>query len=297
VHQFQGFDMRRSSREDHGQSGLLQQYVRTAGSGISRSRAQRTLGAARIEAELANRAKTDFLANMSHELRTPLNAIIGFADMIIHTPVSASDPERTVEYGNHIATAGRHLLSMLSDILDMAQIDGGNYGVDIAPCDARRALELSVACVKERMNAKHQLVSVLIDNDLPPLMADYRRLQQALVNLLSNACQYTQEGGCITVRCTRRPDGGVVIIISDNGRGMSEDKLRRGLAPFAHLQNAYAASDEPMSLGLAISKRLVELQRGSFAIYSQPGEGTQVEIHFSAAALAERKGSREGDAA
>jgi len=185
---------------------------------------------------------------------------------------------------------------MLSDILDMSQMDSGNYGVDIAPCDPRRVLELSLACVKERMNAKHQLMSVLIDDDLPQVMADYRRLQQALVNLLSNACQYTQEGGCITLRCSRRADGGLAMIVSDNGRGMSEDKLRRGLAPFAHLQNAYAASEEPMSLGLAIAKRLVELQHGSFTIFSTPGEGTQAEIHFPATTLADGS-QREGDAA
>ena len=289
--------MRRSSREDQGQSGLLQHYVRTAGAGISRRRAQRTLGAARIEAELANRAKTEFLANMSHELRTPLNAIIGFADMITHTPANAGDPAKTMEYGTYIASAGRHLLSMLSDILDMAQIDGGSYKVDIGQGDIVRALELSVACVKERMSAKHQLMSVLIDPDLPMVNFDGLRLQQAVVNVLANACQHTQEGGCITLRGMRKDDGSILIVITDNGRGMSEEELRRAIAPFAHLQNAYAANAEPLSLGLAIAKRLVELQRGTFTIMSAPGEGTQVEIHFSAAALAEETGSPEGDAA
>jgi signal transduction histidine kinase len=289
--------MRRSSSEDNGHSRLLQHYVHTAGSGISRRRAQRTLGAARIEAELANRAKTDFLANMSHELRTPLNAIIGFADVIAQGSAGASDPAKTSEYGGYIATAGRHLLSVLSDILDIAQIDAGNCTVEIDACNLRDVLERSVTCVKDRVMAKHQLLSMLVDDDVPQVMADARRLQQALINLLSNANQHTQEGGVITLRCARAPSGGVSIIVTDNGRGISEDNLRRALAPFAHMQAAYAAGGEPVALGLAISKRLVELQGGSFAIVSTEGEGTQAEIQFCAAALADDSGRRGGDAA
>jgi two-component system cell cycle sensor histidine kinase PleC len=285
--------MRRLSDEEQGPTRLLQHYVRTAGSGMSRRRAARTLGAARIEAELANRAKTEFLANMSHELRTPLNAIIGFADMIVHVPAGAADPARTTEYGAYIATAGRHLLSIVSDILDMAQIDGGSYQIEMAPCDIAAVLESSATCVKERVNAKNQLMSVLIERDLPELVLDGRRLQQALVNLLSNANHYTQEAGCITLQCSRNTDGGVTIVVSDNGRGMSEDELKRALAPFAHVQSAYAANSEPLALGLAVAKRLVELQGGSFKIVSTPGEGTQAEIYFAAATA--KSGSREGD--
>ncbi|MBI1213667.1 MAG: hypothetical protein GC190_19585 [Alphaproteobacteria bacterium] len=287
--------MRRSSREDNGQSRLLQHYVRTAGTSLSRRRAQRTLGAARIEAELANRAKTEFLANMSHELRTPLNAIIGFADVLAHAPGGNGDAQKTTEYGAYIATAGRHLLTMLSDILDMAQIDGGRCEVETAPCNLKDVLDRSLSCVKDRIGAKHQLMSVLVDNALPQIVADQRRLQQAVVNLLANASQYTQEGGCITLQCQRGPTGGVAIVISDNGRGMSEDQLRQALAPFAHVQSAYVSVGEPMALGLAIAKRLVELQGGSFAILSTPGEGTQAELHFSAATLVERD-AREGGA-
>jgi len=283
--------MRRSSREEHGQSRLLQHYVRTAGSGLSRRRAQKTLGAARIEAELANRAKTDFLANMSHELRTPLNAIIGFADVLAHSPSGGG--QKASEYGAYIATAGRHLLTILSDILDMAQIDGGRVDVAVASCDLAEVLQRSVSCVKERMGAKHQLMSLLVDDGLPRVTADPRRLQQAVINLLANASQHTQEGGCITLRCLRTPSDGVAIVITDNGHGMGEDQLRRALAPFAHLQSAYAAQGEPIALGLAIAKRLVELQGGSFVILSTPGEGTQAEIHFGAAALVENDG-REG---
>jgi two-component system cell cycle sensor histidine kinase PleC len=289
--------MRRSSREENGQSRLLQHYVRTAGSGIARRRAQRTLGAARIEAELANRAKSDFLANMSHELRTPLNAIIGFADVLAHGATGRNDPAKTSEYGAYIATAGRHLLGILSDILDIAHIDNDSCDIQLAACDVALVLERSVACVKERMAAKGQLMSALVDDDLPLVMADGRRLQQALINLLSNASQFTHEGGCITLRCARTRSGGIAIVVTDNGRGMSEDQLRRALAPFVHLQSAYATNGEPMALGLAIAKRLVELQGASFAILSTEGEGTQAEILFSAAALGDGNRGRGGDAA
>jgi signal transduction histidine kinase len=286
--------MRRSSQEEQGQSGLLQHYVRTAGSGISRRRAQRTLGAARIEAELANRAKTDFLANMSHELRTPLNAIIGFAELITQSPGGMRDPARVGEYGTHIASAGRHLLGLLSDILDIAQIDNGRCEVDVAPSDIAEIVEHTVSCIKERTLAKRQTMSTFVDDDLPRLLIDRRRLKQVLINLLANACQLTQDGGCITLRCART-ERGVALIITDNGRGMSEDQLRRALAPFAHLQSAYSAASEPLTLGLAIAKRLVELQGGAFTILSAPGEGTQVEIHFPAAAFADEHGRRGGD--
>lgn len=282
--------MRRSSREEHGQSHLLQHYVRTAGAGVSRRRAQRTLGAARIEAEMANRAKSDFLANLSHELRTPLNAIIGFADVLARG-VAGEETTKSKEYGAYIATAGRHLLTVLSDILDMAQIDGGRFEVELSRCDLRTVLEQSVSCLKERVGAKHQLMSLLIDDDLPSLRADPRRLQQAVVNLLTNASKYTHEGGCITVRCLHAPGGGVATVVTDNGKGMTEDQLRRALAPFTHLQAAYAAAGEPMTLGLAISKRLIELQGGSFSIQSAPGEGTQAEIQFGPASFAETTGA------
>src|SRR6185295_2624408 len=156
--------MRHSSSEDLGQHSLLRHYVRTAGSGISRRRAQRTLGAAKIEAELANRAKTEFLANMSHELRTPLNAIIGFADIIAQAQAGFLDSGKAQEYGSYIAGAGRHLLEVLSDILDIAQIDAGSYKIELDECDIARLLELSAACVKERMTAKHQLMSLVVES-------------------------------------------------------------------------------------------------------------------------------------
>ena len=289
--------MRRSSHEEQGQSGLLQHYVRTAGSGISRRRAQRTLGAARIEAELANRAKTDFLANMSHELRTPLNAIIGFAELITQSPGGMRDPARVNEYGTHIANAGRHLLGLLSDILDIAQIDNGSCEVEVAPCDVTEIVDSAVSCVRERTLSKQQVLSALVDEGLPRLLVDRRRLQQVLINLLSIACQLTQDGGCITLRCTRAESDGLALSVTDNGRGMSEDQLRRALAPFSHLQSAYSTASEPLTLGLAIAKRFVELQGGAFTILSTPGEGTQAEIHFPAAAFADEYGRRGGDAA
>jgi two-component system cell cycle sensor histidine kinase PleC len=287
--------MRRLTGEEHGRTRLLQHYVRTAGSGISRRRAQRTLGAAKIEAELANRAKTEFLANMSHELRTPLNAIIGFADMIVHAPAGSGEPARATEYGTHIASAGRHLLGVVSDILDIAQIDSGSYEIEIVPCDIARALELSAACVKERTTAKHQLLSVVAER-VPQVMADGRRLQQALINLLSSASQYTPEGGCVALRCARNGAGGVTITVSDNGRGMSEQELRLALAPFVHVQSAYARNGDGMALGVAVAKRLVELQGASFEMISVRDEGTRAEIKFSAQSLAVPGDTREGAA-
>ncbi len=287
--------MRHSTGEENGRARLLQQYVRTAGSGISRRRAQRTLGAAKLEAELANRAKTEFLANMSHELRTPLNAIIGFADLIAHTPTDASGLAKATEYGTYIAGAGRHLLGVLSDILDIAQIDSGNYEVEVAPTDIVRVLELSAACVKERMTSKHQLLSVVAESVLPRLMLDSRRLQQAVINLLSNAIKYTPDGGCVALRGTRNAMGGVTISVSDTSRGMSQDELRLALAPFAHVESAYARSGDGMSLGIAVAKRLVELLGASFQMTSAPDQGTHVEIKFSASSIADNGGRRDGE--
>ena len=287
--------MRQSSGEDEGRARLLQHYVRTAGAGLSRRRAQRTLGAAKIEAELANRAKTEFLANMSHDLRTPLNAIIGFADMIVHMPEGAMQPEKFTEYGTYIASAGRQLLGVLSDILDIAQIDTGEYEVEMTPCDVARVIELSAASVRERLTAKHLLLSVVIEGALPLLMLDPRRLQQALINLLSNAGTFTPAGGCVSLRGARNNSGGVTITVSDNGRGMSDEELRLALAPFVHSQSATARKDFGLGLGVAVAKRLVELQGAAFDITSARDEGTRVEIKFSAANLAQA-GVREGEA-
>ncbi len=226
-------------------------------------------------AQQASRAKSHFLANMSHELRTPLNAIIGFSELLLS---GRSKPEKSFEYAANIAEGGRHLLSVLNNVLDMARIESGklNLGDQLIRLadlidDALSALGgPSAHAGKEFRCPENRDVIV---------RGDEARLRQAVVNLLSNALKFTGEGGLIEIHIERNEDG-VNIVIRDNGEGIPPDKLPLVLEPFGQAENTYARTHGGVGLGLPIAKSLIELHGGRFTIESEWGHGTSVYIHL-----------------
>ncbi len=266
---------------------LLRNYAEFAGAATSRRRSELRLNAARIEAELANRAKSEFIANMSHDLRTPLNAIIGFSEVLCLTELVLTNAVKAKEYAGDISQAGRHLLGIINDILDLARLESGEPVVDLEPCDAGEILRLAVVFVGAQAQAKDQTLETLCVPGLPKLLLDPLRTKQIIINLLSNAVKFTPRGGTISIHARREDDGGVSLMVCDNGPGMNAIELERALTRFGRVRNAVTRGQEGTGLGLTIVKLLSEAQGGQFQIASTPGRGTQTSVVFPRSSIIE----------
>jgi signal transduction histidine kinase len=228
-------------------------------------------------AEYANKAKSEFLANMSHELRTPLNAIIGFSEMIegqIVGPISA----RYVDYGRTIGIAGKHLLAIVADILDMSQIEAGSYTLNKEACDLGAIAEicremLSVSAKASGIHLRHERRV-----GMPLVVADARGVTQAITNIVANAIKFTPQGGWVTISEGIAADGSAFVKVKDTGIGIEPGSLERIFDAFWQEAGAATSKREGLGLGLAISKRLVELHGGRIEVASEPGVGTEISI-------------------
>jgi two-component system cell cycle sensor histidine kinase PleC len=259
-------------------SSLLARYSTNLGELMSRRNSERALRAAKTESDLASRTKSEFLANMSHELRTPLNAIIGFADLLRHFSKEGRDIEKGTEYAEHIAVAGRHLLNIISDILDISKIESGTFELNFEEYSIRELIDSSLILVRDRARAKKQTLEFRAASDLPVLLVDAQRLKQVFINLLSNAHKFTGEGGRILVVAQRSTAGGVTVAIADTGIGMTEEQIAIALKPFGQVQSAYSRSHEGTGLGLPIAAALTRQHGGEFHVSSKPGAGTTIVV-------------------
>ncbi len=230
---------------------------------------------AKDAAERASRMKSMFLATMSHELRTPLNAVIGFSELIhaqLHGP--HADP-RYGEYGSLIQKAGRHLLSLINDILDMSKIEAGKFELHCETFDMRDVVYDCMELMRERAG----LGSVELVEEVPPaplmVVADQRAMKQILLNLLSNAIKFTPSSGRVTVRAAFH-DGLLVLTVIDTGIGIPADQLSRLGNPFVQVRSSAGASHEGTGLGLALVRALAEVHDGTLKIQSSFGQGTTV---------------------
>lgn len=241
-------------------------------------RAEAEMERARLQAELANRAKSDFLANMSHELRTPLNAIIGFSEAIGHGLLGPITDPRQLEYIKDIHASGLLLLSIINDVLDMSKIEAGMLQLAHEAVRVRRLVDEAIRIVRDRAQArKLEVAAELPDGDLL-LIGDERALKQVLLNLLSNAIKFSHEGGRIEIGAHEAPDGAVVIEVTDYGIGMSPDETVRALQPFSQASSVTARTYGGTGLGLPIAKGLIEAHRGTLTINSSPDRGTSVRL-------------------
>jgi signal transduction histidine kinase len=243
-----------------------------------RKQAEQALVAARDQADLANRAKSEFLANVSHELRTPLNAVLGFSEILreeMHGPLGAA---RYKEFAQDIHDSGLHLLAIINDILDLSKIETGRLELHEEVISIEDLFDTVQRFVRERAKDAGLKIAVEIPPGLPPIRADQRALKQILLNLLSNAVKFTPAGGQITLQATLEPDGGVAFKVRDTGIGIAAHDLPKALEPFGQVDSSLTRKYQGAGLGLPISRALIELHRGRFTLASEPGVGTTVTI-------------------
>jgi signal transduction histidine kinase/DNA-binding response OmpR family regulator len=230
-----------------------------------------SLKAANLELARASQAKSEFLARMSHDLRTPLNAVIGFADLLL-TRQAGSLNDKQERYLGHVANAGRHLLDLINDILDLTRVEAGRLEIHPEPCQVPLILEETLALFRTQAQTKRITLAVEIGSSLGALMADRIRLQQVVHNLLSNAVKFTPEGGLVTV--TARQIGlELELAVRDTGIGIPPEDHRRIFEAYEQT-GAAEGRQKGTGLGLAITKRLVELHGGSIRVESVPGQGS-----------------------
>jgi signal transduction histidine kinase len=232
------------------------------------------LESARDLAEKTNRAKSDFLANMSHELRTPLNSVIGFSEVLLDQLFGAINAKQH-EYINNILYSGRHLLSLINDILDLSKAEAGMMVLDFNDFSVREALETSVMMLKERaFKGEIALHLELAPSADLSIGGDQRKLKQILFNLLSNAVKFTPAGGTVEVSAVR--DGHYIeITVADTGMGIKADDIPKLFQSFTQLESVYTKKFEGTGLGLALTRQLVELHGGRIWVKSEFGAGSR----------------------
>lgn len=238
--------------------------------------------AARKEAESANSAKSAFIANMSHELRTPLNAIIGFSDILIDPSMREYSKERVVEYATDINTSGRHLLSLVNDILDVAKIESGKMEIAESDFCLKSAIEAAAAMMGPRDNQASGRIETANVHEGLYILADQRMVKQMIANLLSNAIKFTPEGGRIYFSTQLCADGRLELCLTDEGVGMSREVLDHIMQPFVQGEDVYTRQRSGTGLGLHIVKIMMELHGGRCRIDSEPGLGTTAKLVFPA---------------
>jgi PAS domain S-box-containing protein len=245
-----------------------------------RKRAEAHLHEAVQMAEAANRAKTEFLAAMSHELRTPLNAILGFSEIISKQLFGPVGVPRYLEYAADVHASGKHLLSMINDILDISSIEAGGAKLDEEPVDPGAVAETCLRLVAVRAEQGQVKLCNMVPNDLPAIIADGRRLTQILLNLLSNAVKFTLPAGSVNLEAGVTSSGGITFTVRDTGIGMRSEDIAVALAPFGQVDSGYARRFEGTGLGLPLAKSLTELHGGKLFMESTPGQGTAVTVVF-----------------
>lgn len=243
----------------------------------ARKEAEDEVRAAREEAERANRAKTEFLSQMSHELRTPLTAILGFSQLLEMDDLT--DDQRTSV--SHILKAGRHLLDLINEILDISRIETGQMTISAEPVAVAELLEEVVAVLTPLAGSRRVQVGTDIGRDAH-VMADRNRLRQVLTNVLSNAIKYNREGGTVSIACGPGEEGRLRIAIRDTGYGISPEHLDRVFRPFDRL-GAELGTVEGTGIGLALASGLVAAMGGSMRVESQLDAGSTFTIDLALA--------------
>ncbi len=260
------------------------QVTHFVGKGIDvseRRKAEARAEEALREAQRANRLKSEFLANVSHELRTPLHALVGFADLLENPEIGTLNPDQA-DCVAEIEAASGHLLALINDLLDLSKVDSGNISFQLETLQLEPLLESSLSLVRHRADAQGIKLELSIAPGLETVVAGSRQLKQIMLNLLSNAVQFTPENG--SIRLTAKAGTGLYadtleIAVADSGVGISSADLERIFEPFAQASSALEGH-KGFGLGLTLTKRLVELHGGSIGVSSEPGAGSTFTVRL-----------------
>ena len=225
-----------------------------------------------VQLEVANQHKSEFLANMSHELRTPLNAIIGFSEVLGEEMFGDVNPKQA-EYLEDINSSGKHLLALINDILDLSKIEAGKMELELSPIDMEAALADAMTLLRDRATKSSVVLALQCPEPIGTWIADVRKFKQIMVNLLSNAVKFTPSGGQVTVRAERIA-GEVRIAVSDTGIGIRPQDQELVFEAFRQATGDYLQKSEGTGLGLALTRRFVELHGGRLSLQSEPGHGS-----------------------
>jgi PAS domain S-box-containing protein len=262
------------------------QVTHFVGKGVDvtqRRKAEARAEAALKEAQRANRLKSEFLANVSHELRTPLHALVGFADLLEDELTGSLNADQA-DCVREIGAASDHLLALINDLLDLSKLESSNVSFQIESLHLESLLESSLSLVRHRAEAQGITLELSIAPGLEAVMGGSRQLKQVMLNLLSNAVQFTPANG--TIQVTAKPGTGLYadtleIAVHDSGVGIANDELERIFEPFAQASSALE-KHKGFGLGLTLTKRLVELHGGSIGVSSEPGLGSTFTVRLPA---------------
>jgi signal transduction histidine kinase len=254
------------------ESDLVETFADQAAIAIQNVRLFNEIQEKSRQLEVASRHKSEFLANMSHELRTPLNAIIGFTEVMLEKIFGELNAKQD-EYLRDVLSSGRHLLTLINDILDLSKIEAGRMELERSTFSLRTALENGVTMVRERASRHDIAIALDLGQGLDEVAGDERKVKQVIYNLLSNAVKFTPDGGRVNVSAARE-NGAATVTVRDTGIGIAPEDQERIFEEFSQVGRDPERSREGTGLGLTLSKRFVELHGGTLRVESAPGRGS-----------------------
>lgn len=267
-----GFPIRREP------SGPVVRIVGTHFDLTESKKAEMTLKFANQELERAVRLKDEFLAGMSHELRTPLNAILGLSDSMIEQLIGRLN-ERQIRSMETIRQSGRHLLDLITDILDFSKLESNQVKLDIAPVVVSDVCDAGMIFVRETVKSKNLRLTSQVDPEVTIIHADGMKLRQIVMNLLSNAVKFTPDGGSVELQVKgNKSDGTVMFCVCDTGIGIEPENIPRLFQPFVQLDSGMNRQFAGLGLGLVLVDRLVKLHGGRVTVESKPGQGSRFTV-------------------
>ena len=255
---------------------LLNTFATQSALAIQNARLFREIEDKSAQLEVATQHKSEFLANMSHELRTPLNAVIGFSEVLLERMFGDLNPKQD-EYLQDILSSGRHLLSLINDILDLSKIEAGRMELELTTFDLPVALDNALTLVRERATRHGIRLDLAVDDRVGAVVGDERKIKQVILNLLSNAVKFTPEGGRVTVRALPAGDA-VEVAVSDTGIGIAPEDREAIFEEFRQVGSDYARKREGTGLGLTLARKFVELHGGTIRVESEVGRGSTFTV-------------------
>jgi PAS domain S-box-containing protein len=246
-----------------------------------RKQAELDLHEAKVNSDLASRAKSEFLTNMSHELRTPLNAIIGFSEIIKSEALGEIENETYTDYAKDIHASGTRLLSVINEILGISKIDAGDRQINETVINLKSICQTCIDLMASKIEASELLIANVIVDDMPAIIGEELAFKQIVMNLLSNAIKFTPKGGTVTFDIEYNADKaeeGLRLSITDTGVGIEESDIPKALSPFGQLDNALSKSHAGTGLGLTLVRSLIHLHGGHLEMVSQKNLGTTVSL-------------------